>query len=147
MTRQFLRTICRALIGVVLFAQLAVSAYACPGLSPSSGMKMQMAGPAASDGGSPDAAMATADRQAPNCEDMAGPMDPEFANLCAEHCHHGQQSDQAATLTVPSALLSALYVTPQVPEPVAEPRPAANATSALVAASPPHTILHCCFRI
>lgn len=142
MTRQFLRTICRALIGVVLFAQLAVSAYACPGLSLAAGMKMQMASAAAS-----DAAMATADGQAPNCEDMAGPMDPAFANLCAEHCHHGQQSDQAATMTVPAALLNALYVTPQAAEPAAPPRPAADATSALVAASPPRTILHCCFRI
>ncbi len=145
MTRQFLRTVCRMLIGVVLFAQLAVSAYACPGLSSAASMKMQMAAAAAPDGGSTEAA--TADRQVPNCGDMAGPMDPEFANLCAEHCHYGQQSDQASTLTVPAVLLNALYVTPLAPEPVAAPRPAANATSALVAASPPHTILHCCFRI
>ena len=145
MTRQFLRAVCRALIGVVLFAQLAVSAYACPGLSAAASMKMQMAATAAPDDGSTDAAMA--DRQAPNCEDMAGPMDPEFANLCAEHCHLGQQSDQASTLTVPAALLNALYVTPLAPEPVVAPRPAANATSALVAASPPLAILHCCFRI
>jgi len=82
-----------------------------------------------------------------NCDDMAGVMDPSFANLCAEHCHQGQQSDQAATLTVPAVLLSALYVTPLAPEPTAVPRPSADATSALVAASPPHTILHCCFRI
>ena len=147
MTRQFLRTVGRALIGVVLFAQLAVSAYACPGLSSAESMKMQMAATAAPDGGSADAAMAMADRQVPNCEDMAGPMDPEFANLCAEHCHHGQQSDQASTLTVPAALLNALYFTPLAPEPVVAPRPAANATSALVAASPPLAILHCCFRI
>ena len=147
MTRQFLRTVCRALIGVVLFAQLAVSAYACPGLSSAASMKMQMAAAAAPDDGSTDSAMAAAKLQSPNCEDMAGPMDPEFANLCAEHCHHGQQSDQASTLTVPAALLNALYVTPLAPEPIVAPRPAANATSALVAASPPHTILHCCFRI
>ena len=147
MTRQFLRNVCRALIGVVLFAQLAVSAYACPGLSSASSMKMLMTATAAPDGDSTDPVIATADRQAPNCEDMAGPMDPEFANLCAEHCHHGQLSDQASTLTVPTALLNALYVTPLAPEPVVAPRPAANATSALVAASPPHTILHCCFRI
>ena len=147
MTRQFLRTVCRALIGVVLFAQLAVSAYACPGLSFAASMKMQMAATAAPDGGSTDAAMAMADRQVPNCEDMAGPMDSEFANLCAEHCHRGQQSDQAFTLTVPAALLNALYLTPLAPEPVVAPRPAANATSARVAASAPLAILHCCFRI
>ena len=147
MARQFLRTVCRVLIGVVLFAQLAVSAYACPGLSSAASMKTQMATASAPYVGSNDAAMATADRKAPNCEDMAGPMDPEFANLCAAHCHYGQQSDQVSTLTVPAALLNALYVTPLAPEPVVAPRSAANATSALVAASPPHTILHCCFRI
>ena len=147
MTRQFLRAVCRALIGVVLFAQLAVSAYACPGLASAASMKMQMDAAAAPDGGSTDAAMAMADQQAPNCEGMTGSMDPGFANLCAEHCHHGQQSDQTSTLTVPAALLNALYVTRLAPEPVVAPRPAANATSALVAASPPHAILHCCFRI
>jgi hypothetical protein len=146
-TRQFLRKICRALIGVVLFAQLAVSAYACPRSSSAAGMKMQMAAAAAPDAGATDAAVSTADRQAPNCEDMAGSMDPEFANLCAEHCHQGQQSDHSATLTVPAALLNALYVIALAPEPAVAPRPAADATSALVAASPPHTILHCCFRI
>jgi len=87
-----------------------------------------------------DAAQATA------CAGMAG-MDPELTNLCAEHCRQGQQSDQAATLTVPAALLSALYTTPPAPEPVVAPRPAAAATSALAAASPPLAILHCCFRI
>ncbi len=81
------------------------------------------------------------------CADMAGPMDPEFANLCAEHCHHGQQSDQTATLTVPAVMLTALYITPLPPEPFVAPRPAAAATSALAAASAPLAILHCCFRI
>jgi hypothetical protein len=131
MTRDFLRTVCRALIGVVLFAQLAVSAHACPGL------------PSAA---TPTAVAAT-DHKLVNCEDMAGPMDPEFANLCAEHCHQGQQSDQAATLTVPAALLTALYITPLAPEPAVAPRPVAAATSALAAAAPPLAILHCCFRL
>ena len=147
MTRQFLRMICRALIGVVLFAQLAVSAYACPGLTAAGGMAMQMSSPAATDAQSADTAMAVTGQSAMNCEDMAGAMDSSFANLCAEHCHQGQQSDHTATLTVPAAVLTALYLTPMAPEPFAAPRPAADATSALVAASPPHTILHCCFRI
>lgn len=147
MTRQFLRTVCRALIGVVLFAQLAVSAYACPGLTAAGGMTMQVSSPAAADPQPTGTAMAATGQAAMNCEDMAGAMDSSFANLCAEHCQHGQQSDQASTLSVPAALLNALYVTPLAPGPVVAPRHAANATSALVAASPPHTILHCCFRI
>jgi len=145
MTRRFLRVICRVLIGVVLFAQLAVSAYACPAL-PSAAMPTSAS--AARDGDASDAAMATTDRQAPDCDAMAaGTMDPDLANLCAEHCRHGQQSDQAATLTVPAALLTALYLAPPAVQPEIRPRPAADATSALVAASPPHAILHCCFRI
>ena len=124
MTHRFLRTVCRALIGVVLLAQLAVAAYACPGL-----------------------ASAATGHEAIACEDMATPMDPSFANLCAEHCHHGQQSDHTATLTVPAAVLNALYITAAAPEPRAAPRPAADATSARAAAALPHAILHCCFRI
>ena len=83
-----------------------------------------------------------------DCEDMLGPMDPDFANLCAEHCHDGQQSDQkTAALAVPAALLSAYYITPLVAVPSVAPRPAAAAPSARAAAFPPMAILHCCFRI
>lgn len=145
MTRHFLRVVCRALIGVVLFAQLAVAAYACPGRSSAASMNATTEATAASDGASADATVVG--QPAMDCESMAGPMDPAFANLCAEHCHHGQQSDQAATLTVPMALLTALYITPLAPEPFVAPRPGAAATSALAAASPPLAILHCCFRI
>lgn len=129
MTRSFLRVICRILIGAVLFMQLAVSAYACPGRS-AAGTPMATTTPATMD-----------------CDDMAGSMDPSSANLCAEHCRQGHQSDQAATLTLPAALLTALYRLPLAPEPPAlSPRQAAEEVSALAAASPPHAILHCCFR-
>ena len=151
MTRHFLRCICRALIGAVLLAQMAVSAYACPGLLAGNATKMPMA--AAAPAGTDSTAAETA-KAAPlpmNCDDMrkdmSMPMDPEFPNLCAEHCHQGQQSDQAATLTVPAALLTELYVTPPAPEPSTAPRPAAAAARAADAASPPLAILHCCFRI
>jgi hypothetical protein len=134
MTRSFLRTICRMLIGVVLFAQLAVSAYACPGLSGAGAQSM-------------DTDMAAAAPAGMHCEDMAGSMDASSTNLCAEHCRQGHQSDQAATLTVPVALLTALYTLPLAPEPPAPtPRHAAEVGSALAAISPPHAILHCCFR-
>ena len=147
MTRRFLRSICRALMGIVLVAQLAVSAYACPGLPSTGDATMQMSAPAVIVAQTTDVAMSATDRPASDCADMAGPVDRSFANLCAEHCHQGQQSDHAATLTVPAALFTALYTTPVAPEPSVAPRPAADATSALVAASPPLAILHCCFRI
>ena len=136
MSTRLLRTLCRALIGVVLLAQLAVSAYACPGVSPKAGMNME-SGPGAA---APGNAM-------PDCQGMTAAMDPAFAALCAEHCHHGQQSDHAATLAVPAPVLTALYQTPPAPEPGVAPRPAAASTSAPAAAFPPHAILHCCFRI
>ncbi len=94
-----------------------------------------------------DAAMAVSGQPPISCEDMAGSMEPDFANLCAEHCRHGQQSDQSVTLTVPAALLTALYITPLATEPAVRLRPAADTISALTAATPPLAILHCCFRI
>lgn len=89
-----------------------------------------------------------ASRTMSNCEGMTGgTLDPQNANLCAEHCKFGQQSDHSSSLTVPAILLMALYFSPLVRAPMAELRPTAATQSALVAASPPHTILHCCFRI
>lgn len=150
MTRHFLQTLCRTLIGVVLFAQLAVSAHACRALSAAATMTLRMALAAVPDAGPIDAAMATsatADPPATRCEDMTGPIDAGFANLCAEHCRQGQQSDHAPALTVPAATRSALYITASAPEPMLAPRPAAAATSAMAAESPPLAILHCCFRL
>ena len=84
--------------------------------------------------------------QMPDCSDMVGAMDPEAANLCAEHCKYGQQSDHVSTLTVPAVVLNALYTTPVVP-PASLPCSAAARAGAPVAASPPHAILHCVFLI
>ena len=143
MTRQFLRTICRALIGVVMLTQMAIAAYACPGVARSAAMAMtmQMASVTASDFDAADASPTM------DCEGMAGPIDPDFANLCAEHCRHGQQSDQASTLTVPPVLLNALYDTSPAPVPGASPGHVVDAASGRVAAVPPHALLHCCLRI
>lgn len=129
-TRHFLRSVCRTLIAVVLFAQLAVSAYACPGLV--SAAATSAAAPAI---------------PAMNCEDMAEPMDAAFTNLCAAHCQQGQQSDHTATVAVPVVLLTALYTMPVAPDPCRALRPAAAAPCAGAAAAPPLAILHCCFRI
>jgi len=45
------------------------------------------------------------------------------------------------------ALLTALYTTTPALPGKAPPRPTAATLSALVAASPPHAILHCVYRI
>ncbi len=153
MIRRVKRSVCRLLIGVLLFAQMAIAAYACPQLAsagfsePSAMLTMRSKGsPAGSDTvmarsetATPVADMAT------GCPEM-GQADPENPNLCVEHVRFGQQSDQTQTPTVPAVLLSNLYTLPLLPEPTGPTRPASASASLLAAASPPHTILHCCFR-
>lgn len=149
MTRAFVRLVARGLIGMLLFAQLAIAAYACPALSaglagdPFAAMSMPMEQDAVA---AADDTRDSAMRGSP-CADMVGTTDTASSNLCAEHCKYGQQSDHASTLTVPAVFLSVPYpMNPWVPETTAPARPAAASPSALVAASPPHTILHCVYR-
>lgn len=131
MTRRFARALAGALMGVMLFAQFTVAAYACPGLDATQVVGAEAAG-----------------APALGCDDMAGAMDPAAPNLCAEHCKVGQQSDQAAaTLSVPTAVLAVLYATPVVLLKPPPPQPMAAPISALVAAAPPRTIAHCVYRI
>lgn len=147
MTRSFLRTVARGLVGVLFLAQVAIAAYACQALVSGATGTMQMPAQNASpdERGQADGGMAMAPSS--GCDDMVGAMDPSSPNLCAEHCKQGQQSDKASTLNAPAVVLTALYATPLVPELAPPPRPAAASLSALVAASPPHTILHCVYRI
>jgi hypothetical protein len=147
MTRSFLRAVARVMVGVVLMAQMAIAAYACPVLSAATAVNAQASAQVTSLDDSVNSGAAMAMRSQGNCDDMVGAMDPSSPNLCAEHCKVGQQSDHASTLNVPAAVLSALYVTPLVAETTPPPRPAAATMSALVAAFPPHAILHCVFRI
>ncbi|QFZ81948.1 hypothetical protein ABL840_04495 [Variovorax sp. NFACC27] len=147
MRRGLVQMVARGLIGLLLFSQLAIAAYACPALSAglagglSTDMSMAQGAVSATDN-SRDSAV-----QGSPCADMVGATDTASGNLCAEHCKYGQQSDHASTLTVPPVLLSAIYaLTPWVPETVPPARPSATSLSALVAASPPHAILHCVSR-
>ena len=146
MTRKSLRSVCLALVGVLLFAQMAIASYACPDLASMTGLEMQSGGTTYVDSGG--AMLPSASNQAINCEDMAGGMATPNANLCAEHCHFGQQSSATPTIAVPVAMLTTLYLMPLAPEPVSSlRRPTLGASSGFAAASPPHAILHCCFRI
>ncbi len=138
MTRAFLRKVAAGLAGVLIYAQLAIAAYACPALAPA---VTEQAGQAAA---APATLMAM---PMVHCDDMAGALDPASPNLCAEHCKYGQQSDKPATLHVPAALLTALYATRPAAITPSPSRPAAATLSALVAASPPHAIAHCVYRI
>ena len=138
--RNLNRFIARLLIGVLVFAQVAVAAYACPVMS--TGSFSGLSGPAPQMGQSMTSAM--------RFDGMPGGshLDPSLANLCAAHCQSGQQNaDGKPAPTVPPALLASLY--PVVPStPRAHPTLARTAVDdPPPAASPPLAILHCCFRI
>jgi len=137
------------LVGVVLFAQFTVASYACPGLV---GM-MAMAGEAAMT--TTPSAVLTAASEAeqagmpPGCDQMgAGPT-----NLCAEHCHQGQQSaDTASVPAVSVGVPTLLYPHPVDPQRTLDAlgsgrRTLAADASLAAAPEPPHAILHCVFRI
>lgn len=155
MNRRLKQRICLLLVGVFLYAQLAVAAYACPQLSPAR-FDQPPAAPAlaadrdrtGSDASAADSDVASpvTDMAATGCDGM-GQADPDNPNLCAEHRHFGQQSDQTQTPAVPAVLLTTLYVVSPAPELPAPIRPATESAIFLAAASPPHAILHCCFRI
>ena len=143
------------MIGVVLFAQMAVAAYACPGVSAAieraqqgeasvaaTGMAI-----AAVDGKAVAAADTSAVPEAMDCEHMAAAGDETSPNLCAQHCQQGNQGDLAATVTVPPVVLTGFYV-------LAPPSQAGHLpaffdarTGVLAAVSPPHSILHCRFQV
>ena len=143
MTRTFRQTVCRMLIGVVLFAQMAVSAYACPAMSMATAASAQAAD---------CATMAMGDAS----EERAGGtpafrdrIDVDAPNLCAAHCHFGQQTAEDSTApAIPGpALMTSFYAVPLPTAPLGTVRPAAEAPDRFAAAFPPHAILHCCFRI
>lgn len=131
-TRALNQLIGRALIGVFLVAQLAVAAYACPGLAQSASVAAQ-----------PMAETATGDMP-----DGCGQMDQKAANLCAEHCKFGHQSsDTSPAPAVAAPVLAVLYVLPVIVAASPEGRPATAPDPLLAAAPPPHAILHCVLRI
>ena len=125
-------TVCRLLIAAVLFAQMAVAAYACPSL-----VKSRL----------DSTTDATAAKTPGDCDHMAGMLDSASPGLCSAHCHnHEQSADHADAPTLPPALFATLYwlVIPEMAEPAVHSPDASVLHAAL---PPPHAILHCCFRI
>ena len=155
MTRALRQWVCRVLIGTMLFAQMAVAAYACPGLSSALEQARQGLASAATMGlgmaPADDRAMAPGDAaaapEAMDCEHMGAAVDKASPNLCAQHCQQGHQSDQASTVAVPLVVLTSLYTLTPPTETARVPRSPAAQPGVFAAVSPPHSILHCCFRI
>ena len=130
MLRSICRFVARLLIACLLFTQMAVAAYACP---------KDAAGIA-----SPVMA-AMADME--DCAQMAQ-LDKAVPNLCAEHCYPAQQlTPQADAPSVPMALPLGFFVPLPANESSLAPPMARYADVLTSASSPPHAVLHCCFRI
>ena len=134
------RFIARLLAGVLLFAQMAVAAYACPVMLDGS-----TNGPAHS------AVMGMGDAatmQSAGMESQLGAMDPDLPNLCLGHCQYGQQNaDSTSSPALPAVLLTSLYTLPSLEQSAGLARPTATASGPPSLADPPHAILHCCFRL
>jgi hypothetical protein len=128
MSRKYRQLVARLLLAVFVFAQGAVSAYACPGLSGT------LNAPAVAE------AM-------PDCDRTTG-LDPSAPNLCLAHCQSGQQTfDHSSQPSVAPADLGALVVSLSDPASADTSARSSNTQRFTAAAPPPHTILHCCFRI
>jgi hypothetical protein len=127
-TRKYRQFVARLLLAAFVFAQGAVSAYACPNLT------------------EPVSAPMSAEAM-PDCDQMKG-LDPGAPNLCLAHCQSGLQSFEHSPQPAASpAVLPALVVF--LPD-VAASETSSRACTTLrftAAAPPPHSILHCCFRI
>ena len=146
MTRATGKLISRMLMGVLLFAQLAVASYACPGLK---GMQSMSSGSAAT-ATLMVAADASSDSQTAGMRPDCDQMDPDAANLCAEHCRQGQQSaDTTPAPLVGLAVATFLYSIPLEPQHSLGSGRSSPAPDARLHAAPepPHAILHCVFRI
>ena len=146
LSRALRKSIGRLLIGVVLLAQFALASYACPGLKGTGSMANGSASKAMLVAAADTAATAFPAGMPPGCDQM----DPDAANLCAEHCHQGQQSaDTASAPMVGLGIPTFLYSLPLEPRHSlgsgrSFPAPDARLDAA---PEPPHAILHCVFRI
>ncbi len=140
------RSIGRLLVGVLFFAQFAVAAYACPSVLKAASMAAASPESVVLDWMSQAVPTASADNMSPDCDQI----DRDAANLCAEHCHQGQQ--RADTVSAPTLLAAVVMLS--YPLRIAPwHTPSAGLSSArsganLAPAPPPaHAILHCVLRI
>ena len=113
----------------LLFSQLALAAYACPGDAPGA------------TGAS--AASSLADRPMPNCDGM----DMEQSALCQAHSQDGNPPlERAQSPDVPPFIVASFIVAVAIDAtPVPPPRPDRSLIAR--ATAPPLAVLHCCFRI
>ena len=128
--RALRRPVAKLLIAALLFLQLAVAAYACPGFDTQSDTSLSAT---MADGMPPEAGCAMADEAQPN--------------LCSQHCQQDRQAlDQSppAAIAIPVLpLLAVVDTEPELPCAAAE-----NSREFLArATAPPHSIRFCVFRV
>ena len=127
MRRRFGPSISRLLILALLFTQVAVAAYACP-------KWLNGSGSVAAASISTDAA----------CDQMDSSPSP----LCFEHCFHRDQgASHGEASGVPLAVLPARFVTLVDVASLHDSGFSPRVENITHAPPPPHTVLHCCFRI
>ena len=149
LTRAFKRRVCRVLVGALLFSQFAVASYACPALTQAAPVPAVMStvsdSMATHEVDMGQSAVSAADGMM-DCDQMPG-LDPDAPNLCFEHCHHGQQSDQTQVPAVPAVVQISFFVASAFAQVTVPMRPNAASDERLAAAFPPHAILYCSFLI
>ncbi|MEO6269255.1 MAG: hypothetical protein ABIP08_03020 [Lautropia sp.] len=137
------RWVSKVMVGLMLFAQMALAAYAC----------------SVSEGDPPSARGETAvisanawsvSTSAPaggiaDCHVTLGEPAATSSSLCSEHCKYGHQSEQVPTASAPAVSLIARYHLPP-PLDAPGPRPSPALIDALAGATTPHAILHCVLR-
>ena len=116
----------------VLFTQLAVAAYACPGLLSSSG----------------SAAMLSTSDATPDPMPDCGQPDTKRPMLCHAHCQEGQQSVDKTQLPTIAPLIAVGFVLVLLSVPVVgRPLDLSPPSHLERATAPPLSIRNCCFRI
>lgn len=113
-------------IASVLFSQLAVAGYACPGAA-----SMQAA--------------ATAAHEMPGCNEMPAPG--ERSAICQAHCEQGDQSLDKASVTVPAGAMSSPCATVEWATPREGPSAPTQASLLERPTGPALAVRHCRFRI
>lgn len=132
--RTLRRIVARLLVGVLVYAQLAVAAYACIGALPDPALVVN----------DDSSVMVGHSGQA-----QAQHVDPDQPALCVAHCRNGQQNVGAEPMPIPPLALATGYFTlePMASSTSANAKHMALAGSMPPIADPPQRTLHCCLRI
>jgi hypothetical protein len=132
--RTLRRSVARLLVGMLVYAQLAVAAYACVGAATG------LAGAGTAEGNFVAGHGGAAQTMQ---------LDPDQPALCVAHCRNAQQTAGVEPPTIPPTVLVAGYFTlePVVSRAATHGGPVAKAASLPPIADPPQRILHCCLRI